>query len=121
MVIPHSSIRVLIVDNHTVVRAGISMLIENNAGMTVIGGAGNRAEALRILAQEPVDIILTDLDLEGDNSLDFLSDLVEAACEAKVLILTGVRETEQHRKAIRLGAMGVVLKEKAPEILIKAI
>lgn len=121
MAIPHGSIRILIVDNHAVVRAGLSMLIENNPGMTVAGGAGNREEALRILLQERVDIILVDIDLGGENSLDFLRDLVDAAGDAKLLILTGVREPEQHRRAIRLGAMGIVLKEKAPEILIKAI
>jgi DNA-binding NarL/FixJ family response regulator len=90
-------------------------------GMKVVGMAGNRAEALDIATREKPDVILLDLDLGGEDSLTFLPELREAAKNARVLILTGSSDPEPHRRAIRLGAMGVVLKGQSPEVLIKAI
>lgn len=112
--------RVLIVDDHLLVRAGLRMLIED-AGMKVVGMAANRSEALDLGARESPNLILLDLDLAGEDGLSFLPDLREAAKNARVLVLTGVRDPEKHRRAVRLGAMGVVLKDQAVEVLIKAI
>ncbi|MFY9556813.1 MAG: response regulator transcription factor [Blastocatellia bacterium] len=114
-------IRILVIDDHVIVRSGLRMLIENHAGMVVIGEAGNRVDALTIAAREQPDIILLDLDIGGESGLDFLSELLAAAAKARVLVLTGVRDTEAHRRAVHLGAMGLVLKDKATEVLIKAI
>jgi two-component system nitrate/nitrite response regulator NarL len=112
--------RILIIEDHLLVRAGLGMLIED-LGMKVVGMAGNRAEALEVAAREKPDVILLDLSLGGEDSLSFLPELREAAKNARVLILTGTSDPEPHRRAIRLGAMGVVLKGQAPAILIKAI
>lgn len=101
-------------------RAGLRMLLED-LGMKVVGMAGNRAEALELAAREKPDVILLDLSLGGEDSLSFLPELREAASNARVLILTGTSDPEPHRRAIRLGAMGVVLKGQSPEVLIKAI
>lgn len=114
-------IRVLIVDDHAVVRAGLRMLLESHPGMSVVGEAGNRAGALAAAAREKPDVILLDLDLGGSSALDFLSELLVAAPRARVLILTGVSDSELHRSAMRLGAVGLVFKEQAPETLLKAI
>jgi len=114
-------VRILIVDDHLVVRAGLHMLIENHPGMTVVAMASNRAEALELAARASPTLILLDLDLGGDNSLTFLNELREMAPDARVLVLTGLRDTDAHRRALQLGAMGVVLKEHAPDVLIKAI
>jgi two-component system, NarL family, nitrate/nitrite response regulator NarL len=114
-------IRLLIVDDHTVVRAGLRMLIECHDGMTIVGEAGSCAEALQVAARTQPEIILLDLDLGGDNGLRIMPELL-AACEGvRVLVLTGVRDDALHRRALRSGAMGVVPKEKAAEVLIKAI
>lgn len=114
------SIRVLIVDDHAVVRAGLRMLIESQPGLTVVGEAGNGAEALAAAREQP-DIILLDLALGEDNALDFLPKLLATAPRARVLILTGMHDPELHRRAARLGAVGLVFKEQAPETLLKAI
>jgi len=113
-------IRILLIDDHAIVLAGLRLLIESRPGLKVVGEAGNRAEALAIAAQERPDIILLDLDLGRDSGLDFLPELLLAAKEARVIILTGVRDLEAHRRAVSLGAMGVVPKEKAADVLIKA-
>src|SRR5438034_8055819 len=116
-----SQIRLLIVDDHAIVRAGLRMLIDCQPSMKVVAEAGTRAEALAAAAREQPDIVLLDLDMGGESGLSFLPDLVDAARGAKILVLTGVRDPEVHRKAVRAGVRGVVFKEKAVEVLIKAI
>lgn len=115
------TIRILIVDDHLVVRAGLHMLIENEPGMRVVAMAGNSGEALELATRESPDLIILDLDLGGQSALSFLPELRDASKTARILVLTGLRDTEAHQEAVRLGAMGVVLKEHAAEVLIKAI
>ncbi|HTG15118.1 MAG TPA: response regulator transcription factor [Blastocatellia bacterium] len=115
------AIRVLLVDDHSVVRTGLRLIIQGSAGMTMVGEAADRDEALALTAREKPDIILLDLDLGEDSGLAIISELLAAASEARVIILTGLRDPEVHRKAVLLGAMGLVSKEKAAEVLIKAI
>ncbi|MEK6321655.1 MAG: response regulator transcription factor [Acidobacteriota bacterium] len=114
-------IRVLLIDDHVIVRAGLRMLLESYKKMIVVGEASSRADAVAIAAREQPDIILLDLDLAGESGLDFLRELLATAPGARVVILTGVRDPEAHRQAVRLGAMGLVFKDKAAEVLIKAI
>lgn len=118
---PQDVIRVLIVDDHQLVRTGLGMLIETQPEMKVIGKAGNSAEALALAAGEKPNLILLDIDLGEENGLDLLPELCETAPDARVLILTGLKDAEVHRRAARLGAAGLVLKEHAAEVLLKAI
>jgi len=113
-------LRILIVDDHLVMRAGLRMLIEAQ-GMLVVGLAGHRAEALEIAKRELPDLILLDLDLAGEDGLSFLLELKATATNARVLILTGIREPDVHRRAMKLGAAGVVVKDQPAEVLVKAI
>ena len=114
-------IRVLLVDDHAVVRAGLRMIIQSRVGMTIVGEAGNRDDALSLAASEHPNIILLDLDLGGDSGMNLITDLIAASSEARIIILTGVRDPEVHRQAVLLGGMGIVKKEKAAEVLITAI
>ncbi len=115
-------IRLFLIDDHVVVRAGLRMLIESRDGLTVVGEAGNRANAVAVVAREKPDIILLDLDMgAGGSALDFLTELQSVVPDARILILTGVRDIEAHEGAVRLGARGIVLKDKAAEDLVKAI
>jgi DNA-binding NarL/FixJ family response regulator len=92
-------IRILIVDDHLVVRAGLHMLIENHPGMTVVAMASNRAEAMELAAKDSPNLILLDLDLRGESALTFLSQLRETTPNAQILVLTGLRDTDAHRQA----------------------
>lgn len=114
-------IGILLVEDHAIVRDGLRMLIESQTGMKVVGEAGNRKETLELAASTSPDLVLLDLDLGEENGLNFLSELREVAANTRVLVLTGLKDQEAHRQAIRLGAMGVVLKEHAAGVLIKAI
>lgn len=116
-----SPIRIMIVDDHAVIRAGLRMLIEQDQTMKVVAMAGTRAEALRLAASEQPDIIILDLVLGDDDGLAFLPELCETSPNSRVLVLTGVQNPDSYRGAIRRGAMGIVLKEHAAEVLLKAI
>jgi two-component system, NarL family, nitrate/nitrite response regulator NarL len=118
---PVQAIRVLLIEDHAVVRAGLRMLIESRIGLAVVGEAANHAAALALAAREQPDIILLDLDLGAERGLDLLPSLRATASQAQVVVLTGVRDVEEHRRAIRQGVMGLVLKEQAPDVLLKAI
>jgi DNA-binding NarL/FixJ family response regulator len=116
------TVRILVVEDHAVVREGLRLLIESWPGFIVIGEAGNGDDALAITTREKPDIILLDLHLaRGDSALDFLPQLLAAAGQGQVIILTAVLDPKAHDQAIRLGAMGLVLKEKASKELHDAI
>jgi len=112
---------VLLVDDHTLVRAGLRLLIERHPGFTVIGEAAVPSEALAAAVREHPDIILLDLDLGETNGLDLMPSLRAAVPEARVIILTGLRDPEMHRDAVRLGAVGIVLKDQATDVLCQAM
>jgi two-component system, NarL family, nitrate/nitrite response regulator NarL len=114
-------ISVMIVDDHVVIRSGLRMLIEHDQQMRVVAMAGNQAEALERAASEKPDVIVLDLLLGDEDALAFLPELCEASPNSRVLVLTGVQNPDAHRRAIRRGAMGIVLKEHAADQLLKAI
>jgi two-component system, NarL family, nitrate/nitrite response regulator NarL len=115
------SIRILMVEDHSMVRSGLKMLLESYPELNVLGAVGTRAEALALAEQGQPDVIVLDLDLGADNGLDLLPQLQASVPSAKVLILTGLRDPETHRRAMQLGAAGLVLKEKAADVLVKAL
>ena len=116
-----SQIRVMIVDDHAVIRAGLRMLIEHDQTMSVVAMAGTRSEALSLAASSRPDIIILDLILGEDDGLAFLPELCETSPTSRVVVLTGVQNLDSHRLAVRRGAMGIVLKEHAAELLLRAI
>jgi two-component system, NarL family, nitrate/nitrite response regulator NarL len=114
-------IRIMIVDDHAVIRTGLRMLIEQDQTMTVVAMAGTQAEALRLAESERPDIIVLDLVLGEEDGLAFLPELCKLSPTSRVLVLTGLQTSESHRAAIRRGAMGIVLKQQAADLLLKAI
>jgi DNA-binding NarL/FixJ family response regulator len=114
-------INIMIIDDHVVIRSGLRMLIEHDQRMRVVAQAGNRMEALERAASERPDVIILDLVLGDDDGLAFLPELCQASPNSRVLVLTGVPNPDSHRRAIRRGAMGIVLKEHAADQLLKAI
>jgi DNA-binding NarL/FixJ family response regulator len=114
-------ITIMIVDDHVVIRSGLRMLIEHDQRMKVVAQAGNRTEALERAMLEKPDVIVLDLLLGDEDGLSFLPELCEASPGSRVLVLTGVQNPDAHRRAIRRGAMGIVLKEHAADQLLKAI
>jgi two-component system, NarL family, nitrate/nitrite response regulator NarL len=120
MLLP-SSVRVLIVDDHGIMRAGLRMLLESQPGLVVVGEAATCAEAVALATSTQPDVIVLDLDLGGENAITSMPTLQRVAPDTRILVLTGVRDPEVHRQAIRQGALGLVMKEKAVETLLHAI
>src|SRR5262249_47526797 len=100
---------------------GLRLFLENQPDTAVVGEAADGKEALAGASQVQPDIILLDLDLSGEGALDLMPMFFAVAPQAPVLILTGVRDPTVHQRAIRLGARGLVLKEKTAEVLLQAI
>jgi two-component system nitrate/nitrite response regulator NarL len=118
---PTSPIRVVLIDDHKIIRDGLREFIESRPGMVVVGDAGERDGALEVVAREQPDVVVLDLDLGGVSGLDLLPELFRAAAGASVIILTGMRDTEKRDRAMELGAKGVVLKENGIAELLNAI
>lgn len=118
---PDKPIRVLLVDDHALVREMLRSLIEDQPEMAVVGEAQTGSEALALAEIEQPDIILLDLELIGESGLDCLPGLLALKKKPRILVLTGGRDPEEHRQAIYLGAMGFLLKDETSEVLIKAI
>lgn len=114
-------IRILMVDDHAMMRRSLCLLLENHAQVCVAGEAATGQEALKWLQSETADIVLLDLMLKTESGLELLPLLQQAAPQMRVIILTGWHETSMHRRAIALGAHGLVLKDQAFEVLFKAI
>ena len=115
-----SSIRVFLLGEHALIRAGLRMLIESRTGLRVVGEAASYADA-RAAGYHQADIVLLDSDLDRNGNLDFLNEIVVSVKPARLLILTGTADLESHYCAVRLGAMGLVLKERPADVLVKAI
>jgi DNA-binding NarL/FixJ family response regulator len=115
------SIGILLVDDHAVIRAALRMLIERQSDMVVVGEAGQMSEALAIAARQLPEVVVLDLCLGDESGSSLIPEILKVSEESKVIVLTGVKDLEEHHKAMRLGAMGVVLKDASPDMLIKAI
>jgi DNA-binding NarL/FixJ family response regulator len=118
---PSLPIRVLLVDDHAVMRMGLRLLLEGQPDLLVVGEAATSAEALAAATCVAPDVIVLDLDLGGESAIDSLPALRAAAPRARVLILTGVRDPNLHRQAVLCGAMGLIRKETAAGVLLQAI
>jgi len=114
-------IRVLIIEDHVMVRTVLRLFLDNAPKLRVVGEAAGPSEALALVAREQPDIILLDLALGDTNGLNLLPELRTKASAARILILTGVSDPDLHRRAISLGAMGLVLKGQSTEVLLQAI
>jgi two-component system, NarL family, nitrate/nitrite response regulator NarL len=115
------TITVFLVDDHKTVLWGLERLIESaSPSMRVVGMAGNCEELLAKLPTTMPDVILLDLDLGGTSSLGCLEKLAKHA-SAKVLIFTGSNDPAVHQQAVVRGARGVVHKQVAADVLLRAI
>jgi DNA-binding NarL/FixJ family response regulator len=114
-------IRIAILDNQTLVRAGLRLIIESHPGLKVVGEAGEANEALEIVTYQKPDIILLKVDPIGTIGLEIIRELLKASSSSRIILLARLDETPILLRAIQEGVLGIVLKTQSPEILIKAI
>lgn len=114
-------IRVLTVDDHAVVRAGVRQLLESQTGVVVVGEAAGGQEALEQAAALKPDVVLMDIAMPGMTGLEAARLLRELCPDVKVLILTMHEDDGYFFHALRAGAAGYILKEASPTELVSAI
>ena len=118
----HSKIRVLIVDDHTVVRKGLgSLLSAEKYAINVIGEAGDGEEAI-LKAQELIpDVILMDLVMPKKSGIEAIKEIKKIQPKARILVLTSYAEDKKVIEAIQAGAYGFLLKDTSPDELVQTI
>jgi DNA-binding NarL/FixJ family response regulator len=114
-------LRLLVVDDHMVVREGIRALVERTESLELVGEAASQTETLSLLAERPADIALVDYRLGNGSGLDLCSEVKRCHPDVHVLIFTAFGNSQLLTEAIRAGASGYILKdmntERLPEIL----
>jgi DNA-binding NarL/FixJ family response regulator len=125
---PRAPLRVLIVDDHTVVRAGLRALLTGEPGFDVVGETGDGAEAVRLAARLRPDVVLMDLRLTLDtdpgdrlNGLDATRRIVAGTPGTRVVVLTSYSGQGDVLRAMEAGARGYILKAGPPEELFRAV
>lgn len=114
-------IRILLVDDHALVRAGLRRILETQQDMAVVGEAGTGAEALELIRSDQFDVVLLDLSLPDFSGIDLMKSILAADPSRKILVLSMHPEESYARRVMRSGAAGYLNKEAAPELLITAI
>ncbi len=114
-------IRILLVDDHTVVRQGLRMFLALEAGLEVIGEAENGAEAVRLAKELKPDVVLMDLLMPVMDGITAIGVLRRELPETEIIALTSVLEDEKVIGAVRAGAIGYLLKDTQAEELCRAI
>ena len=114
-------IRIAIVDDHPMVRAGLRRFFADQMDFSVVAEAGNGRDALDIVARGDVDVVLMDIAMPGQSGVDTLAAMKASAPELPVLILSGFPEAHYATTLIRQGASGYLNKECDPEEIARAI
>lgn len=115
------TLRILIVDDHEVVRLGLSTLLDHHPGLTVVGEAATAKEAVQKTMLLRPDVVVMDIRLPGGSGIDACRKIIEQAPKTKVIMLTSYAEDEMLFDAISAGACGYVLKQIGSDDLIQAV
>jgi two-component system, NarL family, response regulator LiaR len=116
-----SYIRVLLVDDHAIVREGLRMLLAEESDIEVIGEAGNGAESVQLAAMLHPNVILMDLVMPGMDGIQAMHDIRVVSPSSQVLVLTSFSDDQRVRDAIHAGAIGYLLKDVLKADLLQAI
>ena len=114
-------IKVVVVDDHAVVREGLKRIVSESGGMVVSGEAADGQEAMRVIKSEPCDVVLLDISMPNKSGLDVLKELHAESPRLPVLVLSMHPEDQYAVRVLRAGAAGYVTKESAPAKLVQAI
>jgi DNA-binding NarL/FixJ family response regulator len=113
--------RILLVDDHEVVRLGLKALLERHPQFDIIGEASSAREALELVANHHPDVVVMDIRLPGTSGIEACEEITSRFPETRVLMLTSYAEDEMLFSAIRAGASGYVLKQIGGEELVRAL
>ena len=114
-------VRILLADDHTIFRDGLRKLLEAEPDFEVVGEAGDGADAINMVQQIKPEILLLDLAMPRVPGLEALREVIALKAPVKTILLTAAIEKKQIIEALQVGARGVVLKDAATQMLIRAI
>jgi two-component system response regulator NreC len=114
-------IHVLVVDDHTLVRSGLRLLLEAELDVSVLDEAGDAEQAIRLARLHKPNVILLDVVMPGRSGLDAMPDILAAAPKARILVLSMQDDPSYVRQAFAAGATGYLLKEAADDELVQAV
>jgi DNA-binding NarL/FixJ family response regulator len=114
-------IKVLLADDHSIVRAGLRRIIEDAGDMEVVFEAADGREAIQHLQDSPPDVVVVDISMPGLDGLEVISQTVSLFPDLPILVLTMHEEEQYVVRAIGAGAKGYITKRSAPEKLVQAI
>ena len=114
-------IRVLLVDDHAVVRAGYRMLLKNSEDIEVVAEADSGERACKAFAELRPDVVVMDLSMPGIGGLEAIRRIIARDMNAKILVFSMHEDTVFVEQALQAGAQGYLTKSSAPEILVEAI
>jgi len=118
---PEPKTKILLVEDHQIVREGIARLINNEADMEVCGEAGNASEALVQIAKRKPDLVITDISLSGMNGIEFLKHLKAQYPNLPAMVLSMHDEALYAERALRAGAVAFVMKKESSNEVMAAI
>jgi DNA-binding NarL/FixJ family response regulator len=114
-------IRVVLVDDHAVVRSGLTQLLEASGDIAVVGTAADGAEALDVVRETRPDVVLMDLQMPGVDGVSATRALAEEQPSAAVVVLTSFSDSERIVAALDAGALGYLLKDADPEDVLEGV
>lgn len=120
-IIPMSPIRVVLADDHPVVRSGIRNLLERVVDITVVGEAATGAEALKLVAELSPDVLLLDMELPDIKGIEVAQQIKKSGSTVKILVLSAHDDPLYIRELLESGASGYLVKEEAPETIVEAV
>ena len=114
-------IRVLIADDHAIVRGGLRQLLSGESDFLVAGEAANGLEALNLIREQQFDVLLMDMSMPGRSGIELIKQIKSEHPKLAMLVLSMHKEEQYAVRAMRAGAQGYLTKESAPDLLISAI
>lgn len=114
-------IKILIVDDHAIVREGLNRIIAAEKDMQVAGMAKDGNEVIRVMLESDIDVVVLDISMPGKSGLDLIKDLKQVQPMVKILMLSMYPEERFAMRSIKAGASGYLTKEMAPEEIVNAI
>jgi two-component system, NarL family, invasion response regulator UvrY len=114
-------IRILIADDHTVVRRGIRQILGDESDMKIVAEASTSEEVMTLLRKQPIDLLLLDMTMPDKHGLELLKDIKTEFPKVNILILSMYPEDQFGIRALKAGASGYLTKESDPAILLAAI
>jgi len=117
----HERIRIMIVDDHPIVRRGLHSLLDVTPGMEVVAEATDGIEAVQKVQIYNPDVVLMDLVMPRMDGIKAIEEILQNKPETRILVLTSFEEDERLLAALRTGALGYILKDSNPDLLLQAI